>query len=115
MLKSVPEVDYTIYSDASTKDWGVNDEHHTINGRWTEGKTKLHKNVLELTATKFAIFSLLPQQVGIKHLRVMTDDSTAMSYINRQGGVRSMLCHNVTTEFWDFCIKRGVCISAAHI
>ena len=26
-----------------------------------------------------------------------------------------MLCNNVTTEIWEFCIKRGVHISAAHI
>ena len=45
----------------------------------------------------------------------MTDNSTAISYINRQGGVRSMLCNNVTTEIWEFCIKRGVYVSAAHI
>ena len=98
MLKSIPEVDYTIYSDARTRGWGAHDKHHTINGRWTEGETKLHINALELTAIKFAIFSLLPLQMGTKHLRVMNDNSTAISYINRQGGVRGMLCNNVTTE-----------------
>ena len=41
----------------------------------------------------------------MKHLRVMTDNSTAISYLRRQGGVRSMLCNNVTTEIWEFCIK----------
>ena len=114
MLKSIPEVDYTIYSDASTKGWGAHDKHHTINGRWTEGETKLHINVLELTAIKFAIFSLLPLQIGTKHLRIMTDNSTAISYINRQGGIRSMLCNNVTTEIWEFCIKGCIHISCTH-
>ena len=56
---------------------------HTINRRWTEGETKLHINVLELAAIKCAIFSLLPLQLGTKHFRVMTDNSTAISYINR--------------------------------
>ena len=45
----------------------------------------------------------------------MTDNSTESSYINRQGGVLSMLCNNVTIEIWEFCIRRGVYISAAHI
>ena len=79
------------------------------------GKTKLHINVLELTAIKFAIVSLLPLQIGTKYLRVMTDNSTTISYVNRQGRVRSMLCNNVTREIWEFYIKRGVYISAAHI
>ena len=45
----------------------------------------------------------------------MTDNSTAISYINRQVGIRSMLCNNVTIEIWEFCIKRDAYISAAHI
>ena len=51
----------------------------------------------------------------MKHLRVMTDNSTAISYINRQRGVKSMLCNNVTTEIWEIYIKSDVYISAAHI
>ena len=115
VLKSTPEVDYTVYSAASTKGWDAHDKHHTIDGRWSEGGTKFHINVLERTAIKFAIFSLLPLQVGKKRLRVMTDNITASSYINRQGGVLSMLCNNVTIEMWKFCIRRSVYISAAHI
>ena len=65
---------------------GAHDRHHTINGRWTEGGTKLHINVLELTITKFAIFSLLPLQIGKKRLRVMTNNSIAIPCINRQRG-----------------------------
>ena len=45
----------------------------------------------------------------------MTDNSTAISYINRQGGLRFMLCNNLATGIWEFCINRGVYISAVHI
>ena len=86
MLKSTPEVEINprtpIDSDTSTKGWGAHDKHHTINGTWTEGETKLRINVLELTAIKFATFSLLPLQVGKKHLRV---SSTAISYTIGKG------------------------------
>ena len=105
-LKSIPEIDYVIYSDASTRCWGC--IWQTPCYKWTEEGTKLHVNVLELSAIKFAVFSLLPLQEGMKYLRVMTDNSTAISYINRQGGVRCMLYNNVTTEIWEFCIKRGL-------
>ena len=44
VLKSTPEVDYTVYSAASTKGWDAHDKHHTINGRWSEGGTKFHIN-----------------------------------------------------------------------
>ena len=59
--------------------WGAHDKHHTINGKWIEGETKLHVNVLELTAIKYAVFSLLPLQIGTKHLRVITGNSTAIT------------------------------------
>ena len=115
MLKSIPEVDYTIYSDVSTKGWEAHNKHHTINVGWTEGGIKLYINVLELTAIKCAIFSLLPLQIGTEHLIVMTDNSTEISFKNWQEGVRSMLWNNVTTEVWEFCIKRGAFMSATHI
>lgn len=35
----------------------------------------------------------------------MTDISTAISYINWQGGL--MVCNNVTKNIWEFCIKKG--------
>ena len=57
---------------------------YTMNGRWTDGQTKLHVNVLELTAITFALFSLLPLQVGITHLGVMTDNSTAISHMGQE-------------------------------
>ena len=44
VLKSTPEVDYTVYSAASTKGWDAHDKHHTIDGRWSEGGTKFHIN-----------------------------------------------------------------------
>ena len=32
-FKSIPEVNYTIYSDANTKDWSAHEKNHTKNGR----------------------------------------------------------------------------------
>ena len=58
-MKSNPEIYYTIYKDSSTKSWGVHDNTHTINGRWSEGKAQSHIIVLELTAITFAIRSFL--------------------------------------------------------
>ena len=48
-----------------------------------QGETKLHINLLELTAIKSAIFYLISPQVGMKHVRVVTDNITGISYINR--------------------------------
>ena len=113
-MKSIPVVVYTIHSNVNTKGHCAHDKHHTINGRRTEGETKLHINLLELTAIKSAIFYLISPQVGMKHVRVVTDNITGISYINRQWGARSILCINMTTEIWEFCVKRGIRINCTH-
>ena len=58
--------------------------------------------------------SLLKHQRS-KHVRVMTDSATAISFINKQGGVRSLLCNNLARSIWFTCIDLGCIISAAHI
>ena len=88
---------------------GAHDKNHINNGICAEEQTKIYINVL------ITYCHLLPLQEGMKHFRVMTDNSTAISYINSQRGKRSMLCNSVTTEIWGFCIKMGVYISAVHI
>ena len=46
----------------------------------------------------------------------MTDNSTAISYINNQRRVKSMTCNDIAKEMWEiFCIQKGVHLSAAHI
>ena len=87
----------------------AHDKNHTNNGICAEGETKIYINVL------ITYCYLLPLQEGMTHLRVMTDNSTVISYINSQRGIKSMLCNSVTTEIWEFCIKMGVYISAVHI
>lgn len=68
----------------------VHDENWALNDRWSDNETKLHINILECLTTKFAMYSLLPEQGGKKYFRNMTGNSIAISYINRQGGVRFM-------------------------
>ena len=84
-IKSYPEIDYVIYTDASNSGWGATDLEETINGRWSQQEQDLHINCLEILAIKFAVSSLLHLQSGIKHVRIMSDNATAISYINRQG------------------------------
>ena len=76
----------TIFTDASNEAWGASTNDQTINGRWNESEKLLHVNELELLAIKHALSSFLPLFPNMKHLRIMTDNSTSVSYINKQGG-----------------------------
>ena len=62
------------------------------NGRWTAEESSLHINVLELKAILFSVQSLFKNSSDV-HIRVRTDNSTAVGYINNLGRVKSIQCH----------------------
>ena len=94
---------------------GGSDDTGSINGRWAVIESQYHINVLELLAIKLALQSYLPLRNNKKHVRIMTDNTTAITYINNQGGVKSKNCNSVAIDIWNICIKANVYISAAHI
>ena len=85
-----PKPDYVIYTDASKEGWGATDKSVTINGRWNNREKEWHINILELLAIKYALLSLLNQIKGKYHVRIMSDNATAIPYINKQGGSKSI-------------------------
>ncbi len=74
--------DLSIFTDASTEEWGAHLENQEISGTWNKQEKTLHINILELRAVRLAIdhFSV---QLAEKQLLV-----TVIAYINHQGGTR---------------------------
>ena len=52
---------------------------------------------------------------GYKHVRIMSDNTSAIAYINKQGGTHSMALNDLAVDLWKICIDMGIYISAAHI
>ena len=50
-----------------------------------------------------------------KHIRIMSDNFTNMSYINKKGGLQSHECNKIVKDIWICCTSRDLHISAAHI
>ena len=111
----IPKHDYIFYTDASGVGWGAHDCNRTIQGQWKYAEFFLHSNIQELMAIKFALIIFLQDYSGLQHVRVMTDNTTAIAYINKQGGIRSMYCNDLAVDIWNICIDKGCHISAAHI
>ena len=114
-IRSTPAVDYTVYTDASNSGWGASDTVTTRNGRWSMEEQRMHINCLGTLAIKLAIKSLLPLHQHVKHVRIMSDNATAISYVNRQGGTHCLILNDFAVEIWNICRSFGVHISAAHI
>ena len=77
-----------IFTDASKEGWGAHLNKFTARGTWSLPESKLHINYLELKAVFLALkeFQNLCEN---KIVLVATDNTTVMSYINKEGGMRS--------------------------
>ena len=109
----VPEPEITIYTDSSTLGWGVTDGYNPSGGRWKAGETN-HINVLELKAIFIGALTYYKGK-NYKHVRVMSDNITAVSYVNNNGGIKSEFCNEIAKELWVWCTSQNMWISAEHI
>ena len=104
-----------LHCDASMDGWGtfLDNKSQSTQGRWSLQEQEMHINVLEMKAILFGLTSLCKDTNGV-HIQVKSDSSTAVSYINNQGGsVLSLL--EITKQIWFWCINRNLFISAVHI
>lgn len=108
------KIDVTLYTDASNDGWGAVMGGEKTGGRWTETESANHINCLELMAVLLGLKALCINMKSV-HVRIYSDNTTTVNYINSMGGTHSMECNSVAKEIWLFCIQREIWISAAHI
>ena len=110
----IPDIDFQLETDASLEGWGATDYCTPIGGRW-DNPMGHSINYFEMMAVLLAIKAYVKTNHEIKHIRVLSDNMTAVSYINNMGGSTSYICNHVAKLIWGFCIDRNIWISAAHI
>ena len=103
-----------ITTDASLLGWGAVYQSKKTGGQWTPEESKLHINVLELMAIFFGLKSFLTN-VENSHIRIQSDSTTAVHYINNLGGVKSMTCHKVAKDIWLWALSNDNHLSAEHL
>ena len=69
---------------------------------------------MELIAIELALKAFLKDS-NKKHVTIFSDNTTAVKYINKQGGIKSLSCNEIAKKIWEFCIHNNTHISAAHI
>ncbi len=75
-----------VTTDASSTGWGATCNGQAASGLWTGPRLLWHINCLELWAVHLALRQFRPLLLG-KHVLVRTDNTAAVSYINRLGGI----------------------------
>ena len=103
-----------LFTDASNEDWGAHLGDFTARGVWSSMESRLHINYLELKAVLLALQQfehLCKDQIVL----VATDNTTVVSYINKQGGRRSSSLCAVLWRLLSWCHPRGIVLRARHI
>ena len=111
-------VHLTLYSDASLEGWGGTDEVTHVGGRWTKDEMPGHINALELQAAYLTLQALSSSHTNV-HIRLMLDNTTAITYINKMGGgggdTHSTVCNVISKTIWEWAVPRNIWLPAAYV
>ena len=106
--------EFTIFTDASTQGWGAHMRDSQISRTWTHTDRKLHINCLELKAVIHALQHWAPVLQG-HQVMIATDNSTVVSYINKQGGTHSPTLLHLRAELLLWLEAQNIIVRARHI
>ena len=103
-----------IFTDASKEGWGAHLNEHTARGIWSLPESKLHINYLELKAVLLALKEFQSLCYGSIVL-IARDNTTVVSYINKEGGMRSGTLCALLWRILTWCTRNQVTLKARHI
>ena len=87
---------------------------HCMGGRWNEKEKRLHINHLELKEIYLGLKALCSTKANV-HIKLLSDNQTAVSYIKNMGGTHSPSCNNIARETILWCKARNIWLSLSHI
>lgn len=103
-----------IFSDASNTGWGAVCNGQVSYGSWSEIELKQHINYLELLAAYFGL-QCYASDMRDREILLRVDNTTAVSYINRMGGIQYPNLNDISKTIWLFCEERNIWIFASYI
>ncbi len=103
-----------VTTDASSMGWGATCNRQAASWLWTGPRLLWHINCLELLAVHLALRQFRPLLQG-KHMLVHMDNTAAVSYINRQGGLRSRRMSQLAHHLILWSQTRLKSLRAVHI
>ena len=95
-----------IFTDASKEGWGAHLNERTARGTWSLPESKLHINYLELKAVFLALKEF--RDLCLHKIVLVATDTTVMSYINKEGGMRSGLVCALLWRILTWCTRNQV-------
>ena len=108
------DITLTIKADASGNfGWGGHSSRGEFcQGQWSAQQVRSHINRKEIWAGHFSLDKMM---VSGDHVQLSLDSMTAVSFINRMGGTRSLPLCLAAMELWDIVLSRGCWVTAVWL
>ncbi|XP_069583112.1 uncharacterized protein [Ranitomeya imitator] len=103
-----------ITTDASPIGWGAHMEDNLAQNTWGQTELICSSNWKELKAIECALYHFLPQIHGT-NVRIYSDNSTAVAYLNRQGGTKSGSLMTIAANIFQLAEAHLTSLTALHI
>ena len=103
-----------LFTDASNEGPGAHLGDYTAKGLWSKPEGDLHINILELKAVLVALKQFKRLCWG-QTMLVCTDNTTVVSYINKEGVMRSGSLCALLWRLLSWCNQRETVLRAIHI
>ncbi|CAK1578331.1 unnamed protein product [Parnassius mnemosyne] len=103
-----------IYTDASQTGWGAVCSENRAHGWWSVSEREFHINYLELLAIFLGLKSSSCNESNCSIL-LRVDNTTALSYVNRMGGIQFPHLNDITRRIWRWCEERNIVIYASYV
>ena len=104
----------TMTTDASLIGWGCCIDTATSEGNWSPEEAHYDINYLEMFAVFLALKSFF-SVVQNKHVKLLVDNTTAVTTINQMGTCHSRVNNQLSQQIWLWCIDHNVWLTVAHI
>lgn len=114
VLRQDKNFDLEIFTDASKSGWGAFCDGERASGGWKDEESSLHINHLELLAVFLGLKCFANTHSNCSIL-LRVDNTTALCYINRMGGIRFPHLSNLAKEIWQWCEMRKIVLFASYI
>ena len=108
-----PEPDLVVKTDASHLGWGAfapfrNDQFRSFGCRWGPQDLRKHISMLETIAAALGLKYALEGSFEGKHVRLRSDNTTAVSVIKKQGDTKCKERDYWIQQLWRFIQKKDI-------
>ena len=86
----------------------------SASGSRFHGESLYHINFLELYCVFLSVNYLLPNYSN-SSIHILTDNTSAIYYINKRGGTYSPQRCALALELWELCLSHNVLPTASHV